>query len=125
MTGLFKKTVLGTALAASTLAAAAPADAQYYRGYRHHGHGDTTGAAILGGILGLGVGAAIASSANDRRYRDRYYDDGYYYDRRPRVVVRERYYVPPRAYYRDGYYQQPYGYYRAYPREHYRGYYGY
>lgn len=89
MTGLLKKAVLGTALVASTLAATAPAEAQYYR--RHRG-GDTTGAAILGGIVGLGVGAAIASSGN----RDRYYDRGYRYDRR--------------GYYDDGYYARPRGY---------------
>lgn len=118
MTGMIKKMVLGTALAASTLAAAAPADAQRYRGYRH-GRGDSTGAAILGGLVGLGVGAAIASSANRDRYDDRgYYNDGYYYDQ-PRVVYRERYYAPPpRVIYRDRYY-------RGAPRGYYGGYYGY
>jgi hypothetical protein len=78
MTGLIKKTVLGGALAASTLVAVAPAEAQYYRGRRDRG-GDVAAGAILGGIVGLGVGAAIASSN-----RDRYYDRGYYYDRGPR-----------------------------------------
>lgn len=118
MTGLIKKVVLGTALAASTFAATAPAEAQYrgYRGYRHHGRGDAAGAAILGGILGLGVGAAIASNNN----RDRYYDRGYYYDAPPRVVYRERYYeAPPRVIYRDRYYRDYRGYDRGY------GYYGY
>ena len=91
MTGLIKKAVLGVSLAASTLAATSPAEAQYYR--RHRG-GDTTGAAILGGIVGLGVGAAIASSNNNRRYNDRYYDRGYAYD---------GYYAQPRGYYYDDY----------------------
>lgn len=91
MTGLIKKAVLGTAMAASALAASAPADAQYYRGRGHRG-GDTAAAAILGGIVGLGVGAAITSSNN----RGRYYDRGYSYDR---------------GYYDDGYYQRPRGYY--------------
>lgn len=128
MTGLIKKTVLGATLAASTLVAVAPAEAQYYRGYRHHrGGGDVAAGAVLGGIVGLGLGAAIASSNNRGRYYDRgyyndgyyrrgYYDDrGYYYDR-PRVVYRERYYAPPpRVIYRDRYYG-------GYPRG---GYYGY
>ncbi|HEU0045934.1 hypothetical protein [Sphingomonas sp.] len=92
MTGLITKTVLGGALAASTLVAVAPAEAQYYR--RHHrGNGDAAAGAIIGGIVGLGLGAAIASGN-----RDRYYDRGYAYDR--------GYYNAPRAYH----YQQPYAY---------------
>lgn len=87
MSGLIKKAVLGAAMVASTVAATAPAEAQYYR--RHH-RGDTTGAAILGGIVGLGVGAAIASSNN----RGRYYDRGYAYN---------GYYAQPRGYYYDDY----------------------
>lgn len=88
MNGLMKKAGLGIALAATALTAAAPADAQRYgRGYRHHG-GNAAGAAVLGGILGLGVGAAIASSS-----RDRYYDRGY-----------------------NGYSGYPRGYYDSYPR---------
>ena len=83
---------MGVALAATALTAAAPADAQRYRGgYRHYnrGGGDVAAGAILGGILGLGVGAAIANSG-----RDRYYDRGAYYDAPP---------PPPRAYYDRGY----------------------
>ncbi len=100
MNGLMKKAGLGIALAATALTAAAPADAQRWgRGYRgggwggyhHRGGGNVAGAAVLGGILGLGVGAAIASS-NRPRYVDRgYYDDGYY--RGP----------PVRTYYRQDY----------------------
>ena len=96
MVGLIGKTVLGGALAASTLVAVAPADAQYR--HRRDRGGDVAAGAILGGIVGLGVGAAIASSN-----RDRYYDRGYYYDQRPR------------GYYYDNY--QPYAY--QY-RQHYR-----
>ena len=101
MNGLIKKAGLGMALAATALSVAAPADAQRYRGYRggyyggwHHHHGERTGAAVLGGIVGLGVGAAIASSANRDRYYDRggYYNGGYY----------DRGYAP--AYYDRGYY---------------------
>ena len=96
MSGLIKKVVLGTALAASTVAAVAPAEAQYYR--RHRG-GDATGAAIVGGIIGLGVGAAIASSNN----RDRYYDRGRSYDRG--YAYDQGYYN--QSYYNDGYNYQP------------------
>ncbi|WEK43590.1 MAG: hypothetical protein P0Y64_01800 [Candidatus Sphingomonas colombiensis] len=94
MNGFLKKAGLGAALAATALVSAAPADAQRWGGYRHYGHrgGDAAGAAIVGGILGLGVGAAIASSN-----RDRYYDRGYYYA------------PPPEPYYYDDY--RPY-----YPR---------
>ncbi len=95
MNGFLKKAGLGVALAATALTTAAPADAQrwggYGRGYgggwggyHHRGGGNVAGAAVLGGILGLGVGAAIASSN-----RPRYYDRGYY-DAPP---------PPPRVYY--------------------------
>ena len=62
MTGLIKKTVLGGALAVSTLVAVAPAEAQYYRGRRDRG-GDVATGAIIGGIVGLGLGAAILATA--------------------------------------------------------------
>lgn len=91
MNGFLKKAGLGLALAATALVTAAPADAQRWGGGwgggRHwHRGGDATGAAIVGGILGLGVGAAIASSN-----RPAYYDRGYYYAPPP----------PPPAYYYD------------------------
>ena len=114
MNELIKKAGLGVALAATALTAAAPADAQRYRGGYHRG-GNVAGAAVLGGLLGLGVGAAIAGSN-----RDRYYDRGYYYDRPP-VVYQERYYGPP-VVYRHRYYA-PRGYYRGYDRGYDRGYY--
>lgn len=116
MTGLFKKAGLGIALAATAMSVAAPADAQRYGGYYgrgyhgYHGYnrggGDVAAGALLGGILGLGVGAAIASSD-----RNRYYDRGYYYDAPPRVVYRERYYAPPPpVVYRERYYAPRYDY---------------
>jgi hypothetical protein len=122
MTGLLKKAGLGIALAATAIATtAAPADAQRYGGYGrgYHGYGrgggDVAAGALLGGIVGLGVGAAIANSGRDRYYDRGYYNDGYYYNR-PRVVYRERYYAPPpRVIYRERYYAPRYGY----------GYYGY
>jgi hypothetical protein len=97
MNGFFKKAGLGVALAATALSAAAPADAQRW-GRGGYG-GNAAGAAVLGGILGLGVGAAIASSNNRNRYYDRgYYNGGYY--AQPPVA----YYSPPvRTYYREDY----------------------
>lgn len=104
MNGLMKKAGLGIALAATAVTAAAPADAQRYGGYRHYnrGGGDVAAGALLGGIVGLGIGAAVASSN-----RDRYYDRGYAYDAPPppRVVYRDRYYAPPpRVVVRERYY---------------------
>jgi hypothetical protein len=118
MNGLIKKAGLGAVLAATVITAAAPAEAQRWRRYDRGRGGDVAAGAVLGGIVGLGVGAAIASSN-----RDRYYDRGYYYGPRPRY--RGYYYAPPppRRYYRapryyyggPGYYAPPpppaYGYY--------------
>ncbi|HEX7851417.1 MAG TPA: hypothetical protein VF485_16930 [Sphingomonas sp.] len=104
MNKFLTKAVLGTTLAATALTAAAPADAQRYRRWHHD---DDTGAVLAGGIVGLALGAAIASSANDRYDRDSYYRsrgyradyDDYYY--------RERGYYPT-----DGYYAYRYRDYR-------------
>lgn len=96
------RNAMGGLLAASFLAASAtPADAQRY--YRHRDHGDDAAIAIGAGILGLGVGAAIASSNRgygrnqgyyDRGYYDQgYYDQGYY----------DQGYYGNRGYYDDGY----------------------
>ena len=74
MNGFLMKAGLGTALAASTLAAATPATAQrwHHRGYDRGG--DVAAGALLGGVIGLGLGAAIASS-NRGPYYD--YPGGY------------------------------------------------
>lgn len=69
MTSVLKKVGLGLAAVATLAVTATPADAQRYRHYRH---GDRTGAAIGAGIIGLGIGAAIASSNRG------YYGNGYY-----------------------------------------------
>ena len=89
MTSVLKKVVLGLTAASTLAITATPADAQRYRHYRHHG--DDAAWAIGAGILGLGVGAAIASS--NRGYYDRGYYGGYYDD----------------PYY-SGYYDDPYAY---------------
>lgn len=91
MNHLAKKLVLGVATGASLVAAVAPAQAQDWRYRRHHyrDRGDVAGAALVAGIAGLAIGAAIS---NDRRYE---------YDRR---FYRERGYYPVDGYwYRDHY----------------------
>lgn len=78
MNGFLMKAGLGTAMAATALAAAAPADAQrwHHRGYDRGG--DVAAGALIGGVIGLGLGAAIASSNRDRYYGPRgYYDRGW------------------------------------------------
>lgn len=100
---------LTAALAAITFggaiaATAAPAEARDHRGYyrydRHHHH-DNTGAAVAAGVVGLALGAALASSSNNHgyysrgyAYNDRYYGDRYY---------RGGYYAPRAYYYDRGY----------------------
>jgi opacity protein-like surface antigen len=89
------KKLLTTAVAAVTLAGAAaatatPAAAQHYRGgyggyggYSHgyyggHYHHDNAGPAIAAGVLGLALGAAIASNGHSSYYDRPYYGGGYY-----------------------------------------------
>ena len=63
MKSMMKKAGLGFALAATALSVAAPAEAQrYYGRYRN----DNGGAAVVAGIAGLAIGAAIASNNNNR-----------------------------------------------------------
>ena len=93
MRKLITGTAAALALAATTLGAVAPAEAQWrgggYRGHYgghyggyggHYYRGGRTGAAVGAGILGLAVGAALASSGPR---------GGYYYQPAP------RYYAPP------------------------------
>lgn len=114
---MIKTAIAGTVLAATVLASASPAEARDRYNYRHRG-GDT-GAAIVAGVAGIAIGAAIASSSRDRGY-DGYNGGGYYnggyYDNRS---------------YRGGYYPQSYPYqyqyqsYPAYPVVYYPAYYAY
>ena len=96
---LIKKTALGVAAAATVLTVASPAEAQSRYRYRHRDNG---GAAVVAGIAGLAIGAAIASS-NRGSYYDPYYRGSYgnYYD----PYYRGSYYDP---YYNQGYYNQRY-----------------
>jgi hypothetical protein len=86
MTSLVTKATIGLAAIGTTLAFAAPAEAQRYR---HRDRHDDAGAAVVAGIAGIAIGAALSS---DRRYD---YDRRYY---------RERGYYPRNGYwYRDNY----------------------
>jgi len=92
------KATLGAALAASALASASPAMARDYYGRRDN---DNTAAVAIGaGVVGLALGAIIASSNdhdNDRYYERRGYSndwryrDGYYWDRDGRRYDRDDY----------------------------------
>ncbi|ODT88510.1 hypothetical protein [Phenylobacterium sp. SCN 70-31] len=107
--------VMTSALAAvvaagAVLATAGPANADRRYHHRHHDRGnDEVAAAIIGGVAGLALGAALAGNGrrdrgydyNGYAYDPRYdrYSGGYYrgYDRAPRYrtcVVRDRVYDP-------------------------------
>ena len=102
MRTLLTRGLAALTLATSSLAATTPATAHdWHEGYEHRNwerHGDNTGAAIAGGILGLAVGAAIAGGNHRGGYRREYYerpvyaesygDDGYYDE--PRVCIGHR-----------------------------------
>lgn len=105
-----KKTVLSGVLAATVatgaLAGATPALADPYRGgwhggYEHHGGG--AGVAVAAGILGLAVGAAIAS---DHPHRTVVYEEPAYVPPPPPRA----YYVRPGWVWQDGYYWDGDGY---------------
>jgi hypothetical protein len=108
MNKLLKSSMLGIGAAASLVAASTAADARpYHRYHRHHG-GDDAAIALGAGIIGLGVGAAIASSSHDRYYDRGYYDRGYY--GRGYGSYYDPYYGGGYGYggYYDGYYARPY-----------------
>lgn len=97
MKAMLKKVGLAVALGSTALAVAAPAQAQRWGGgYRHYGHGDG-GTAVIAGIAGLAIGAAIASDHD--RYRDRYYYDRGYPVDYDRVYYRSHGYYPDDGYY--------------------------
>ncbi|MCJ2183202.1 hypothetical protein MTR62_10930 [Novosphingobium sp. 1949] len=84
---IFKKTILAGTLAATAIVSTSPAMAR--DAYR--GHDNTAAVAVGAGILGVALGAIIASSNSDR-----YYDDGYAYGYGPAYVSGWEW--------RDGYY---------------------
>ncbi len=114
------KKILTSGLAALTLAgsiaAAAPASARDWRGFYGYRHDNDAGAAIAGGIVGLALGAALASHNGPGYgpyYGGSYYGGGYY---------GPAYYGPPSGYgvcvarrtvwdpYARGYVVRPYRY---------------
>lgn len=105
MSTLLRNGVMGLAAVASVAVVAAPADAQRYRHHRDRG-GDRAAAAIVGGIVGVGLGAAIASSNRDRYYDRGYYDRGYYPAYADRGYYGRGYY--DRGHYGRGYYGRGY-----------------
>ena len=115
---ILKKATLAAALGATALSAASPAMARDYY-YDGHRGGDTTGAAVAGGIIGLALGAIVASSISrhndyDRRYESRgwQYRDGYYWDRQGHRYDRDGRPCDDRNGYYDrrGYDDRGYGY---------------
>ncbi|WP_324696904.1 hypothetical protein ACLIMP_00795 [Novosphingobium aerophilum] len=112
----FRNATITAALAATALAGATPAMARDY----HRGNDNTAAVAIGAGVIGLALGAIIASNSNDHdRDRDRYYDssyaytpsygsgweyrDGWYWDRDGGRHSRDDYYRNQRGDYRRGY----------------------
>lgn len=105
MKKLITRTGLALALGATAIVASAPAQAQRYNGRgSYHGRDNGAGTAIVAGIAGLAIGAAIASSSR-RSDRD--------------VYARDSYQEYPQAYYQDGYDRNDY---RSYDRDSYRAY---
>ena len=80
----WKVAVFAATLAAGTMTAATSAQARD----RYRDRNDDAALAIGAGVIGLAVGAAIASGGRDRYYRDDYYYNrqrgGYYYRSHPR-----------------------------------------
>jgi hypothetical protein len=100
----FSARLLGTAAVIAGLVTAPAAHADRWHGGwdHHHGGGNAAGAAIVGGLVGLGLGAAIASGGG-------YYGAPGYYA--------PGYYAPPYSYYGP-----PSGYYTPAPPPVYYGY---
>jgi hypothetical protein len=92
--------------AGAVMATAGPASAERYRHYRHHrgGDNDEVAAAIIGGVAGLALGAALSGNSSRRDRGGSYYDNGYRYD--PRYDSYSRGYYRGGGYYDDGYYDR-------------------
>jgi len=91
---IIKKGIAATTLAATALVTTTPAMARDYYG---HDRGDNTAAVAIGaGVIGLALGAIIASDHKRDRYDNRYYvrdgwyyNDGYYYNRQGNRYARD------------------------------------
>ncbi|WP_274426572.1 BA14K family protein [Chelativorans sp. YIM 93263] len=98
MKKIFKSTVLGMAVAATTLAAV-PAEAHDH--WRRHHHRSDSGNALAAGIAGLAIGTIVGGALSQPSGR-------VYIDRPP-----QRYYRPAPVY-RAPTYRAPVTYYRSY-----------
>lgn len=110
LTAALAALTFGAAVAASAVPAEARDRSGYYGyngydGYRRHHNGDKTGAAIAAGVVGLALGAALASSSNNRSgngyYGNSYYGNSYAYD--GGYAPRRSYYDYDRGYSSRGY----------------------
>ncbi|MFI4964545.1 MAG: hypothetical protein ACHP9T_04175 [Caulobacterales bacterium] len=78
LTAAMAAITLGGAVCATAIPAQAHDwDHRSYGGYRHHG--GNGGAAVAAGVVGLALGAALASNHNGY-YRQGYYNGGYGYE---------------------------------------------
>jgi hypothetical protein len=88
MRKLISAALAAVTFAGAVAATAAPAQARdhgggyygggYYQGGGYHRHGDNTGTAVAAGVVGLALGAALASSGNHGGYYARPAAYGYY-----------------------------------------------
>jgi hypothetical protein len=105
--------ILTAAVAALTVAGgvaavSGPAQAEPYRYYRHKDKNNDAGVAIAAGVVGLALGAALASSNNNRRSSS-YYNNGYYQPNYGGGYYGNSYYRNSQPYY-GGRYSRPYAY---------------
>lgn len=104
--------VLTAAVAALTLAGgvaavAGPAQADQYRYYGHKkNNNNDAGIAIAAGVIGLAIGAALASSSSNKRNSSYDYDNGYSQRGDAGGYYGNSYYG--NGYYGDGYRQPDY-----------------
>jgi hypothetical protein len=100
MNRILKITILSAALAAMTLTALVPADANDR--WRHHGYRyDSGGDVVAAGILGLAVGAIAAGALSDPIPYRPVYDEPIYRDPPPRPRPLRPYAEPSVVYYQD------------------------
>jgi hypothetical protein len=97
--------IIAATLAGVTFAATLATAADARPRYRHHrgGDNDEVAAAIIGGVAGLALGAALSSGSNSRGrvYYNGGYSNGYAYDPYYDGYSGSYYAPPPRRYYRE------------------------
>lgn len=78
MNKILTAAVAALTIAGSVAAVAGPAQAEPYRySNRHKSNNNDAGIAIAAGIVGLAIGAAVASSGSNKRNSSYYYGNGY------------------------------------------------